>query len=121
MDILTTRVISGKRAILVDREYQTLCRVYREGQAIFDAQSHSRCPQFSIESREFAREESKNANPHQIRIDDVDASSFDQFLYFVYTGEPMTSVLASNEDLLKLAKRYQLETLKTLYRAALLY
>ena len=62
MDILTTRVISGKRAILVDREYQTLCRVYREGQAIFDAQSHSRCPQFSIESREFAREESKNAN-----------------------------------------------------------
>ena len=69
---------------------------------------------------EFAQEEPKNANPYLIRIGDVDASSFEQFLHFVYTGEPMTSSVLANKDLLKLAEHYQLETLEDLCRAALL-
>ena len=77
----------------------------------------------SIFQAEFAREET-----NQIRIEDVDATSFEQFLHFVYTGEflqfayngePMTSLLA-NENLLKLAERYQLKTLEDLCRVALL-
>ena len=68
---------------------------------------------------EFTKQESKNVNPHQIEIDGVDSSSFEQFLYFVYTGEPMTSLL-DNTNLLKLAERYQLKTLENLCRVALL-
>lgn len=53
-----------------------------------------------------------------IRIDDVDPESVEQFLHFVYTGEPITSSLG-NEELLKLAERYQLNTLIHMCRAAL--
>ena len=58
----------------------------------------------------------------------MDATSFEQFLPFVYTGEflqfaytgePMMPLLA-NENLLKLAERYQLKTLENLCRVALL-
>lgn len=48
----------------------------------------------------------------QIVIDDVDFSIAGQFLYFLYTGEPRKSF--ANEQLLKLAKRYQLATLISL-------
>ena len=76
---------------------------------------------------EFTKEESKKDNPHQIQIDDVDASSLEQFLYFVYTGaflefdytgEP--APMLANKDLLKLAGRYQLKTLENLCQVALL-
>ena len=65
---------------------------------------------------------------HIIRIDvDVDPSSFEQFLHFLYTGEFVdfnyegepTPTLA-NIKLLKLAERYQLKTLENLCRVALL-
>ena len=77
---------------------------------------------------EFTKEESKKTNTCQIQIDDVDASSLEQFLHFIYTGEflhfdytgkPMTPLLA-NENLLKLANRYQLKTLENLCQVALL-
>ena len=76
---------------------------------------------------EFTKEEPKKDNPHQIQIDDVDASSLEQFLYFVYTGaflefdytgEP--APMLANKDLLKLAGRYQLKTLENLCQVALL-
>ena len=76
---------------------------------------------------EFTKEESKKDNPHQIQIDDVNASSLEQFLYFVYTGaflefdytgEP--APMLANKDLLKLAGRYQLKTLENLCQVALL-
>ena len=76
---------------------------------------------------EFTQEESKTVDPHQIRIDDEDASSFEQFLYFLYpgellqfayTGEP--APMLANKDLLKLCERYQMRTLENLCRVALL-
>jgi speckle-type POZ protein len=52
----------------------------------------------------------KNAPLKQITIDDVDSSTVEQFLYFLYTGELKIPMLV-NEELLKLALRYQLTTL----------
>ena len=81
----------------------------------------------SVFRAEFTKEESKKDNPHQIQIDDVNASSLEQFLYFVYTGaflefdytgEP--APMLANKDLLKLAGRYQLKTLENLCQVALL-
>ena len=73
---------------------------------------------------DFTKEESKNVN--QIQIDDVDASSFEQFLHFLYTGEFLhfdftgePAPMLVNKGLLKLASRYQLKTLKNLCRVAL--
>ena len=60
-----------------------------------------------------------NSNgPLLIHIDDVDASTVDEFLYFLYTGEAKSISLAS-EDLLKLARRYQLKSLIELSKIAL--
>ena len=84
----------------------------------------ARSPVFQAE---FSREESKKDNPHHIQIDDVNASSFEQFLHFVYTGEFLQfactgepAPMLANKDLLKLAERYQLKTLENLCRIALL-
>ena len=74
----------------------------------------ARSPVFKVE---FTKEKSKKDNSHQIRIHDVDASTFEQFLHFVYTGE---TPLLANANLLKLAERYQLKTLENLCRVALL-
>ena len=74
----------------------------------------ARSPVFKVE---FTKEKSKKDNSHQIRIHDVDASTFEQFLHFVYTDE---TPLLANANLLKLAERYQLKTLENLCRVALL-
>ena len=73
------------------------------------------------------RAEFIRVNPHEIQIDDVNASSLEQFLHFVYTGELLhfsftgePAPMLTNKDLLKLAERYQLKTLENLCRAALL-
>ena len=73
------------------------------------------------------RAEFIRVNPHEIQIDDVNASSLEQFLHFVYTGELLQfsftgepAPMLTNKDLLKLAERYQLKTLENLCRAALL-
>ena len=84
----------------------------------------ARSPMFRAE---FTKEESKKDNPHQIQIDDVVASSLEQFLHFVYTGEFLdfdytgdAAPMLANKDLLKLAERYQLKTLENLCQVALL-
>jgi hypothetical protein len=46
---------------------------------------------------------------HQIRIDHMEPTTFEQFLYFIYTGESMGTF--ANEELLELADDYQLKTL----------
>jgi hypothetical protein len=46
---------------------------------------------------------------YQIRIDGVEPSTVENFLYFVYTGEPKGTL--ANEELLKLANQYSLTTL----------
>jgi hypothetical protein len=56
--------------------------------------------------------------PHQIRIETgAEPSTVENFLHFVYTGEPMGTF--ADEELLKLADQYQLTTLVNLCRHAL--
>ncbi len=54
---------------------------------------------------------------YQINIYDVDPSTVETFLHFIYTGEPMGTL--ADEELLKLADRYQLTTLASLCKLAL--
>ena len=109
----------SKRANLSDCKQQTSrrCGIYCEKTNNFKRTKcvAARSPVFRAE---FIREESNSSNPNRIPIHDVDATSFEKFLHFVYTGEQMSTVLA-NEDLLKLVERYQLETLRNFCRNAL--
>ncbi|XP_046458914.1 uncharacterized protein LOC124205516 [Daphnia pulex] len=54
---------------------------------------------------------------NQIRIEGVKPSTVENFLHFIYTGESIGTL--ADEDLLKLADRYQLTTLTGLCRVAL--
>jgi hypothetical protein len=66
---------------------------------------------------EFEKKQPVKDVPHQIRIDGVDPSTLEKFLYFIYTGETMGTL--ADEKLLKLAEHYQLSTLSVLCRVAL--
>jgi speckle-type POZ protein len=66
---------------------------------------------------EFKKKQPVKDVPHQIRIDGVEPSTVENFLHFVYTGEPIGTL--ADEDLLKLADRYRLTTLTDLCRVAL--
>jgi speckle-type POZ protein len=55
--------------------------------------------------------------PHRIRMDDMEPSTVENFLHFIYTGEPIGTF--ADEELLKLAHHYQLTTLTGLCRVAL--
>lgn len=69
----------------------------------------------------FATEFATEGAGKQVRwivMDDVHPSSVEQFLYFIYTGEPITPML-DNKELLKLAKRYRLTNLEMLCEYAL--
>jgi hypothetical protein len=54
---------------------------------------------------------------YQIWIDGVEPSTVENFLHFIYTGEPMGTL--ADEELLKLADHYQLTTLSSLCKLAL--
>jgi speckle-type POZ protein len=59
---------------------------------------------------EFEKEQLAKDVPHQIRIETgTEPSTVENFLHFVYTGEPMGTF--ADEELLKLADHYQLTTL----------
>ncbi len=66
---------------------------------------------------EFEKKQLVKDGPHQIPIDGVEPSTVEKFLHFVYTGEPMGTL--ADEELLKLAKHYQLTTLTNLCQVAL--
>ena len=70
-----------------------------------------------IFAAEFTKEQQGNDQPVQIQIDGVDPSTVERFLYFIYTGESMGTL--ANEELLKLAEKYQLTTLTRLCQTAL--
>jgi speckle-type POZ protein len=74
----------------------------------------ARSPVFAAE---FKKKQPGRNGPHQIQIDGVEPSTVENFLHFVYTGEPMGTL--ANEKLLKLAEHYQLSTLSGLCRVAL--
>jgi speckle-type POZ protein len=54
---------------------------------------------------------------HQIRIEDVEPSTVENFLHFIYTGESIGTL--ADEELLQLADHYQLKTLTSLCKVAL--
>jgi hypothetical protein len=68
-------------------------------------------------SAEFTNEQPVREGRHQIKIDGVEPSTVENFLHFIYTGEPISSL--ANEQLLKLAVQYQLTTLISLCQVAL--
>ena len=74
----------------------------------------ARSPVFA---NEFAKKQPLTNDPQQIRIDYIEPSTVEQFLHFIYTGEPMGTF--ANEELLKLADEYRLTTLTSLCKVAL--
>jgi hypothetical protein len=64
----------------------------------------------------FEKKQLVKDGPHQIRIDGVEPSTVENFLHFVYTGEPIGTF--ANEELLKLAHHYQLSTLENMCQDA---
>jgi hypothetical protein len=99
----------------VDVEFAVKDQRFSAHQAILAARS----PVFAAEFTKEKPGRKDDEGPLQIiRIDDVEPESVEQFLHFLYTGEPVLSSLA-NEELLKLAERYELKTLIDLCRTAL--
>lgn len=96
----------------VDVELVCKDKTFSAHKAILAARSPIFAAEFANDHR------SKDEGVHEIHVVDVDPSAMEEFLYFLYTGQPKT-VLA-NDELLKLASRYQLTTLEGLCRAALI-
>ena len=107
-DQLWDAVIKNKN--LADVEFVMKDKTFSAHKAILAARS----PVFA---NEFAKEQPLTNGPQKIRIDGVEPSTVEQFLYFIYTGESVSSL--ANEELLKLAVKYQLTTLAGLCRIAL--
>ena len=101
--------VNGQRSA-VDVELNVRDRTFSAHKAILAARS----PVFA---NEFVKPQPLTNGPQKIRIDGVEPSTVEQFLYFIYTGESVSSL--ANEELLKLAVKYQLTTLAGLCRIAL--
>jgi speckle-type POZ protein len=101
----------------VDVEFVVKDKKFSAHKAVLAARSPVFAAEFTKEKPE-RKDDDGDGLQQIIRIDDVDPASVEQFLYFLYTGEPMKSSL-SNEELLNLAERYQVITLVNLCRAAL--
>jgi speckle-type POZ protein len=95
---------------LADVELIVKDRVFHVHKAILAARS----PVFA---EKFEKKQPGRNGPHQIRINGVEPSSVENFLYFIYTGESMGTL--GDKELLKLADHYQLNTLTGLCRVAL--
>jgi hypothetical protein len=75
----------------------------------------ARSPVFADELK---KKQAVKDSPHQIRIKTgVEPSTVVNFLHFIYTGEPKGTL--ADEELLKLADRYQLTILTSLCKVAL--
>jgi speckle-type POZ protein len=89
-----------------------------KGKTVFSAHKAILAARSKVLEAEFTKEQPVVAEgPHQIHIDDVELSTVEQFLYFIYTGESIRTF--ANEELLKLADQYQLKTLSSLCGVAL--
>ncbi|EFX82533.1 hypothetical protein DAPPUDRAFT_101112 [Daphnia pulex] len=95
---------------LPDVEFVVMDKTFPAHRAILAARSH-------VFADEFKKKQPGKDGRHQIRIDDVEPSTVNKLLHFVYTGELMGT--SSDEDLLKLAHHYQLKTLSVLCQIAL--
>jgi speckle-type POZ protein len=95
---------------LPDVEFVVKDEIFPAHKAILAARS----PVFADE---FEKVQAVNGVRYQIRIDGVEPLTVENFLHFIYTGEPMGTL--ADEELLKLADHYQLKTLAGLCRVAL--
>ncbi len=66
---------------------------------------------------EFTKEQPVRKGRQHIQIDGVELSTVENFLHFIYTGEPISSL--ADQQLLMLAVQYQITTLSSLCRVAL--
>ncbi|EFX87525.1 hypothetical protein DAPPUDRAFT_235202 [Daphnia pulex] len=96
----------------VDVEFVCKDKKFSAHKAILAARSSVFADQFDSE---LPRQ--KSDGPLQINIDDVESTVFEQFLHFLYTGEPKIPML-DNQQLLQLAILYQLDTLVELCQIA---
>ncbi|EFX82554.1 hypothetical protein DAPPUDRAFT_316297 [Daphnia pulex] len=94
---------------LVDVELIVKDKIFPAHKSILAARS----PVFADK---FEKKKLVKDGPHQIRIDGVEPSTVENFLHFIYTGEPKGTL--ANEELLKLAHYYQLSTLENLCQDA---
>jgi hypothetical protein len=97
------------RKHLVDVEFLVQDKTFPAHRAILAARS----PVFADK---FEKKKPGKDGLHHIRIDGVEPSTMENFLHFIYTGEP-TGTFA-DEELLKLADHYQLTTLSSLCQLA---
>jgi hypothetical protein len=96
---------------LADVEFVVMDKTFPAHKAILAARS----PVFADE---FEKKQPVREGRHQIRIETrVQPSTVLNFLHFVYTGEPIGTF--ADEELLKLADRYQLKILSSLCQHAL--
>ena len=95
---------------LVDVEFVVKGKTFSAHKVILAARS-------KVFEAEFTSEQPLRDGLQQIHIDGVETSTVEQFIYFIYTGEPMGTL--ANVELLKLAEQYQLETLSSLCKLAL--
>jgi speckle-type POZ protein len=95
---------------LADVEFVVKNKSFPAHKAILAARS----PVFADE---FEKKQPGRKGLQQIRIDDVEPSTVENFLHFIYTGEPIGTF--ANEDLQELADRYGLTTLTGLCKVAL--
>jgi hypothetical protein len=95
---------------LPDVEFIVMDKTFPAHKAILAARS-------IVFATEFKKKQPGKDGRHQIRIDDVEPSTVNKFLHFIYTGELMGAL--ADEELLKLAYHYQLSTLVKLCRVAL--
>ncbi len=107
-DQLWTALKNGQH--LPDVEFIVKGKKLSANKAILAARSQ-------VFAEEFEKVQPVNGVPHQIRIDGAEPSTVLNFLHFIYTGEPMGTL--ADEELLKLADRYQLTTLSSLCKLAL--
>jgi hypothetical protein len=96
---------------LPDVEFVVKDRTFPAHKSILAARSQ-------VLADEFEKKQLVKDVPHQIRIETgAEPSTVENFLHFLYTGEPMGTF--ADEELLKLADHYQLTTLVNLCRHAL--
>jgi hypothetical protein len=96
---------------LPDVEFVVKDRTFPAHKSILAARSQ-------VLADEFEKKQVAEDVPHQIRIETgAEPSTVENFLHFLYTGEPMGTF--ADEELLKLADHYQLTTLVNLCRHAL--
>jgi len=100
-------------AAAVDREITDV--EFLVGQEVFGAHRSLLSARSPVFAAMFASE-MKEAKTGQVRIDDVDPATFQQFLKFLYAG--MFECSSMNRDLFKVADKYGVETLMELCRPA---